>query len=176
MGSPITFSGFNQIDFNVVLNAIMQQESLPLQALQAKQTALQATDSTVRSARHQARFAAHGVRRAVRFLDARPPTPRRSSDTTRADGLGVLERRRGPLRRHGQRAGARPGHGLQYLRPRHRHDHRRHRRQPDDRHRADRDLRAGHAPGSWRGDQRRRRLRRPARRSSRRRRASTAWC
>src|SRR5438093_10605529 len=45
MGSPITFSGFNQIDFNVVLNAIMQQESLPLLALQAKQRALQATDS-----------------------------------------------------------------------------------------------------------------------------------
>lgn len=47
MGSPITFSGFNQIDFNVVLNAIMQQESLPLQALQAKQKALQATDSAL---------------------------------------------------------------------------------------------------------------------------------
>src|SRR5215475_1898841 len=46
MGSPITFSGFNSIDFNVVLNAIMQQESAPLQALQAKQNELQATDST----------------------------------------------------------------------------------------------------------------------------------
>jgi flagellar hook-associated protein 2 len=46
MGSPITFSGFNQIDFNVVLNAIMLQESQPLQALQAKQKALQATDTT----------------------------------------------------------------------------------------------------------------------------------
>ena len=46
MGSPITFSGFNQIDFNVVLNAIMQQESAPLQALQARQSQLQATDST----------------------------------------------------------------------------------------------------------------------------------
>lgn len=46
MGSPITFSGFNQIDFNVVLNAIMQQESAPLQALQARQSQLRATDST----------------------------------------------------------------------------------------------------------------------------------
>src|SRR5260221_738477 len=46
MGSPITFSGFNQIDFNVVLNAIMQQESAPLQALQARQSELRATDST----------------------------------------------------------------------------------------------------------------------------------
>src|SRR5258707_629238 len=43
MGSPITFSGFNQIDFNVILNAIMQQESAPLQALQAHQQDLQAT-------------------------------------------------------------------------------------------------------------------------------------
>src|SRR5215475_375889 len=46
MGSPITFSGFNSIDFNVVLNAIMQQESAPLQALQDKQTELQATGTT----------------------------------------------------------------------------------------------------------------------------------
>ncbi len=45
MGSPITFSGFNQIDFNTILNAIMQQESRPLAALQAKQTALQASDT-----------------------------------------------------------------------------------------------------------------------------------
>src|SRR5262249_55560485 len=45
MGSPIPFSGFNQIDFNVVLNAIMQQESQPLQALQSHQRDLQATDS-----------------------------------------------------------------------------------------------------------------------------------
>jgi len=46
MSSPITFSGFNQIDFNVILNAIMQQESVPLQALQDRQSELKATDST----------------------------------------------------------------------------------------------------------------------------------
>jgi len=46
MGSPITFSGFNAIDFNVVLNAIMAQESAPLQALQAHQRELEATDTT----------------------------------------------------------------------------------------------------------------------------------
>jgi flagellar hook-associated protein 2 len=46
MSSPITFSGFNSIDFNVVLNAIMQQESAPLQALQDHQTQLQATSTT----------------------------------------------------------------------------------------------------------------------------------
>jgi flagellar hook-associated protein 2 len=47
MGSPVTFGGFNQIDFNVILNAIMQQESRPLQTLQAQQTALQATDTSL---------------------------------------------------------------------------------------------------------------------------------
>lgn len=45
MASGITFSGFNNIDFTVVLNAIMDQESRPLTALQARQKAIQATDS-----------------------------------------------------------------------------------------------------------------------------------
>ncbi len=43
--SGITFSGFNDIDFNVVLNAIMDQESQPLTALQSRQTALKKTDT-----------------------------------------------------------------------------------------------------------------------------------
>jgi flagellar hook-associated protein 2 len=42
MGSPVTLSGFNNIDFNLILNAIMQQESQPLQMLEDRQTALQA--------------------------------------------------------------------------------------------------------------------------------------
>ena len=40
MSSPITFSGFNDIDFNVVLNALMTQASQPLTALQNRQKAL----------------------------------------------------------------------------------------------------------------------------------------
>ena len=40
MSSPITFSGFNNIDFNTVLNALMQQASLPLTDLQNRQTDL----------------------------------------------------------------------------------------------------------------------------------------
>jgi flagellar hook-associated protein 2 len=43
--SAITFSGFNDIDFNAVLNSLMDQESLPLTALQDQQAALQKTDS-----------------------------------------------------------------------------------------------------------------------------------
>lgn len=42
MGSPITLSGFNSIDFSLILNSIMTQESQPLTALQTRQSALQA--------------------------------------------------------------------------------------------------------------------------------------
>lgn len=41
MGSPITFSGFNNVDFSTVLNALMKQAAIPLNQLQARQTALQ---------------------------------------------------------------------------------------------------------------------------------------
>ena len=40
MSTPITFSGFNDIDFNTVLNALMAQASQPLVSLQNRQTAL----------------------------------------------------------------------------------------------------------------------------------------
>ena len=43
--SGITFSGFNDIDFNVVLNAIMDQESQPLTALQSRQNELKKIDT-----------------------------------------------------------------------------------------------------------------------------------
>jgi len=52
MGSPITLSGFNNIDWNSVLNALMQQESIPLTALQSQQsdiTAQQTAFSTFAS-------------------------------------------------------------------------------------------------------------------------------
>lgn len=45
MGSPITFGGFNNIDFGLVLNAIMQQERAPLAAVESQKTALEAQDS-----------------------------------------------------------------------------------------------------------------------------------
>ena len=41
MGSPITFSGFNQIDFSMILNAVMQQESAPLTRLDTQKKALE---------------------------------------------------------------------------------------------------------------------------------------
>jgi flagellar hook-associated protein 2 len=46
VGSPITFSGFNSIDFTLILNSIMTQESQPLTALQSRQNALTSRAST----------------------------------------------------------------------------------------------------------------------------------
>ncbi|MGC4086028.1 MAG: flagellar filament capping protein FliD [Vicinamibacterales bacterium] len=46
MSTGITFSGFNDIDFNVVINALMTQASQPLTNLQTKQTALKSQLST----------------------------------------------------------------------------------------------------------------------------------
>ena len=45
MSSGITFSGFNNIDFGYILDAIMQQERQPVVALQTQQRALQSQQS-----------------------------------------------------------------------------------------------------------------------------------
>lgn len=42
MASGITFSGFNNIDFSSILNAIMAQERLPVRTLELQQSALEA--------------------------------------------------------------------------------------------------------------------------------------
>ena len=42
MGSPINFSGFNDIDFSVVLNAVMRQERSPVVALETSKSELTA--------------------------------------------------------------------------------------------------------------------------------------
>jgi flagellar hook-associated protein 2 len=47
--SAVTFSGFNSIDFNTILNAVMTQERVPLDNLEAQQTKLR-TQSTAFSA------------------------------------------------------------------------------------------------------------------------------
>jgi len=46
VGSPITLSGFNDIDFSQILTLIMTQESKPLEALQNRQSALQTRSNT----------------------------------------------------------------------------------------------------------------------------------
>jgi flagellar hook-associated protein 2 len=49
MGSPITFSGFNQIDFGLILDAVMEQEQAPLRTLQAQQKELESRSTTYRT-------------------------------------------------------------------------------------------------------------------------------
>ena len=49
MGSPITFSGFNKVDFGMILDAVMAQEQQPLLTLQAQQKELQARTTTYRT-------------------------------------------------------------------------------------------------------------------------------
>ena len=45
MGSPITFSGFNSIDFNQILNAVMAQERTPLTRLETQKKTLESQNS-----------------------------------------------------------------------------------------------------------------------------------
>jgi len=45
MSSPITLSNFNSIDFNAILNLVMQQAAQPVQALQSRQSDLSAENT-----------------------------------------------------------------------------------------------------------------------------------
>jgi flagellar hook-associated protein 2 len=45
LGSPITFSGFNNIDFNMILNAVMAQERQPLTRLETQKSTLETQNS-----------------------------------------------------------------------------------------------------------------------------------
>ncbi len=45
MGSPISFSGFNNIDFNLILNAIMGQERIPVTLLENNLRNLEGQDA-----------------------------------------------------------------------------------------------------------------------------------
>jgi flagellar hook-associated protein 2 len=47
MSSPITFGGFNNIDFNAVLNILMTQEALPRESVATQQTALTAQSNVL---------------------------------------------------------------------------------------------------------------------------------
>src|SRR5437764_14793242 len=45
--AAVTLSGFNGIDFNTIISAVMQSESQPLQDLQTQQQAMQNRDSAM---------------------------------------------------------------------------------------------------------------------------------
>jgi len=82
MSTPITLSGFNNIDFNVVLNAIMQQERVPVTQLETQKKALEAQKSqfgTLASKLGALESAAEALA-AAKALDATTATV---SDSTR---------------------------------------------------------------------------------------------
>ena len=49
MGSPVTLTGFNNIDFGMILDAVMTQESQPLTELETQQRTLQTRATTYRT-------------------------------------------------------------------------------------------------------------------------------
>lgn len=87
MGSPITLSGFNNIDFNLILNAIMQQERQPVVALQTQKSALEAQQAafgTLASRLGSLESAARALTDASAFA----ATSVTVSDTTRLSASG----------------------------------------------------------------------------------------
>lgn len=88
MGSPITLSGFNNIDFNLILNAIMQQERQPVVALQTQKSALEAQQAafgTLASRLGSLESAARALADASAFA----ATTVTVSDTTRLSASGT---------------------------------------------------------------------------------------
>lgn len=47
MSSPITFSGFNNVDFNLILNSIMEQEAAPVRSLETRKSTLQSQSNAL---------------------------------------------------------------------------------------------------------------------------------
>jgi flagellar hook-associated protein 2 len=90
MGSPITLSGFNQIDFNVILNAIMQQERLPVTQLESQKVALEAQKAAFSTLASKL-AALESATESLTEADAFDGTKSTVSDTTRvaADSSGT---------------------------------------------------------------------------------------
>ena len=134
MGSPITLSGFNDIDFNAVLEAVMTQESVPLQNLQTQQKSLESKASTFRTlAAKLATFES-----AVADLkDDQSMLGRTASSTddTGRHGQRRQHRRARHLRCRGAGARPRAGHCFHDDDPRRRHHRRRDGRHADHRRR-----------------------------------------
>ena len=81
MSSPITFSGFNNIDFSQVLNALMAQERQPVTQLTTQQTAL--NNQKAFFATFASKLA--GLESAVDALDRRQRLRRPQRDRLRSD-------------------------------------------------------------------------------------------
>lgn len=89
MGSPVTLSGFNNIDFNLILNSIMQQESLPLRLLEDRQAALKAQANNINQLAGRL-STLESASRALTGTDGVAAYSARSSDTGAVDvGAGA---------------------------------------------------------------------------------------
>ena len=85
MSSGITFGGFNNIDFSYILNAIMQQESQPVVALQAQQRALQSQQSAFSTLASKLT----ALETAVKPLGDRTQFGGRTANSTNTAAIGV---------------------------------------------------------------------------------------
>jgi flagellar hook-associated protein 2 len=85
MGSPVSFNGFNNFDFGVVLNAIMQQERAPIAAIHAQRTTLQGQNSAF--ATFATRLAA--VETAVRDLAETRQLTRVTATSSDSSAVGI---------------------------------------------------------------------------------------
>ena len=111
MSSPITLSGFNNIDFSPILTALMQIERQPVAQLEAPETALNRPEDLLRRVRVEA-----GQRSRARPSACSPRGAFHGRAATRlGHDRGVGQRHRGDadrqLRGPGQPAGARAGDG-----------------------------------------------------------------
>jgi flagellar hook-associated protein 2 len=82
MSSPITLSGFNQIDFSMILNAIMQQERQPVTLLESQKVALEKQRTGFGTLASKLSALATSVENVVRE-DALRTTTVSTSDATR---------------------------------------------------------------------------------------------
>ena len=110
MSTPITFSGYNNIDFNTVVNALMQQASVPLTSLETQQKNLQSQAS-----KYDTLLGCRGAQISSRRSGPAELAHARLRRVVRAAvGRDFHWNRRNPgaIRRHRQRAGARAADDL----------------------------------------------------------------
>lgn len=85
MGSPITFSGFNNIDFNMILETVMQQARQPLTTIQTRQSGMKTQLTALGKLTSQA----NTLRTAAKDLAATASGDTVSASTTDASAVSV---------------------------------------------------------------------------------------
>ena len=85
MSSPTTLSGFNGIDFSIILNSVMQEASQPLTAMQTRQTDFQSQLSAVGKLTTQAT----ALQQAAKDLQNSTSGDAVAASTTDASAVGV---------------------------------------------------------------------------------------